>query len=184
VKQHCRTGSIFFANPRWLSLGGDSHGEPGPVYLVLQLLPQYIAVNFACNSVARVLPIFHREWPNDLRPDELFIVVRDWLNGSGTKQRVQKLLKGDGVLSNKDNTEPAHGAEVKFINRRGAALCVARAVDHVAAATTYAPSSGKWIPEVCFALVEAIEASDDKTDEKEYYRKELLHVLSATSDIS
>ena len=69
----------------------DEDHPSGPPMITgdrLEKLPRSLCVTFAVDCAEHVLPIFERGYPDDPRPHEAIVTVRDWLQGAASAGRV------------------------------------------------------------------------------------------------
>ncbi len=177
VWQHCETGSVYL---RSYTLSGDGvKRSPSVAFLVLQLVPQPLAVEFGCRCADRVLRVFHREWPDDRRPEELLAAVRSWLRGEVTKKRVHQLAWAMADRVDDAAAQPPvgdtwnRGQEVQRYRAVGAA----RSAVNVAVAVSCRAASDQWVSDICEGAIEAMGASGSPARERTWQRRELLSLI-------
>lgn len=179
VRKHCETGDIYL---RSYTMAGDGAGRPPSVaFLILQMIPQPLAIEFGCRCADRVTPVFHREWRNDMRPDQILAAVRSWLQGEQTKKWINQLAWRMADVVDDAAAEPPAGVE--WDRDRGSqryrAVCAARSAVNVAVAVGFPAESDRWVSEVCQCAIEAIGAADSRARERTWQRRELAKLLRA-----
>jgi uncharacterized protein (TIGR02996 family) len=177
VRKHCETGLVYLRN---YTLSGDGVGEsPSVAFLVLQLASQSLAIEYACRCASRVLPVCHREWPDDERPVQLVATVRSWLRGEQTKRRVHQLARamGDVVGDTAAELPVGEAWDRDRELQRWRAVCAARSVVNGAIAVRFPASSDQWVSFVCACAIEAIASVENRAHERAWQQGELLRMI-------
>jgi uncharacterized protein (TIGR02996 family) len=178
VRQHCETGHIHF--DRVYSLSGDgAGGTPSVTFLVIQMLPQPVAVEFGCRCAEHVFPLIRRRWPDERRPEQLVGTIRGWLRGEETKLAVRRAVElmvdrtdFDGLPAETHDWPPD---QQRALYR---SMCSARTAMYVALAVGPPASSDRWVREVCSGALEALTAADSRRRERTWQRREMQRLLS------
>lgn len=157
VRKSYQTGFIYYtANSSLASnVGSDL---PNPVHLVLQLVPQRLAVEFACGCSERVLPLFEAEFPLDNRLGEAVQLLRGWINGKITKREVKQSTWFLGTIRYELEDVPQAPRDQLAEARLGGATFAVATVHQTALAVSPPPSGLKWLPYVCWASCKALDA--------------------------
>jgi uncharacterized protein (TIGR02996 family) len=177
VRKNCETGYVYLRN---YTLSGDGVGDaPSVAFLVVQFVPQPLAIEFGCRCATRALPVFHREWPNDDRPSQLVATVSGWLRGERTKKQVHQMAQTMGDLTGDAAAEPPAGEtwDRDREMQRYQAVCAARSVVNVAIAVRFAAKSAQWPSWVCQCAMEAIGSVESRAHERSWQRQELLRLI-------
>jgi hypothetical protein len=177
VRRNCETGHVYH---RGYVLTGDGVGDaPSVALLVLQLLPQKVAVEFGCRCAEHVLPAFRRDWPDDERPEQLLNAIRNWLTGSETKKRVRELAWSMADVIDDDAAVPPPGAkwDRRRTMRRYRAVCAANSAVNAAVGVHYPANSDRWCSSLCTCAVDAMSAAEKKAHERTWQQREMVRLI-------
>lgn len=157
--------------------GGSSDGTPPVVLIVIQLLPQPVAVEFACDCVEPVMEYLAEIYPaSDDRPRNLLNTIRAWATGSAKKRDVANATEAFGELVRRSSLIPDDSEDDEERDAIGQATCASDALGWLETAVLRSPSSPNWWSDISGCLIEVHYAASDRRLPAAQ-RRELIRII-------